>query len=213
MLNKKNEVLSKGFEQFTDAVKQFANSENLGDNSFKDLFNSIAFKDLQDTLSNHNELQNWLQNTVDMRGDVSSGLEDIQKILEEKIHPLLSNLNSFMENFTHLNESQVFMPEVIVPFAQAVHTTANLLGCDSKYQSDEEFVRLTKELSSTTTLKNGFMKVLDAIFKKYPDVKGDMSKNNTLKKFITKVGPPRGRGRPLGSGTRKKNQAKRQKTS
>lgn len=178
MINKKNEVLSKGFEQFSDAIKQFANSENYGDN-LKDLFNSNAFKDLQDTLSNHNELQKWLQNTVDMREDVSSGFNKMQ----EKLDEILSVLSS--------------------------------VGGASSYtnHSEEEFVRLTKELSSTTKLKNGFMKVLDAIFQKYPDVQGDMSKNTTLKKFITRVGPARSRGRPKGSTTKKNNTTKRQRTS
>jgi hypothetical protein len=207
-VNQKNAVFLKGCESLTEAVMKLGDS-GAGNFTFKEILNTHVFKDFQYALSAQNKVNELLNKSDETRSVIRSGFEAVSEQLSE-IAESLESLEKYMYDFTNLDTTHVFLPHLISPFAQTVVEMQSVLRGETNSISHEEFANLEKQLSDTTTDKNGFMKVIQTIFQKFPDVKDDISKNSTMKKFISKLEPGRKRGRPKGSTSKKKN-AKKQK--
>ena len=207
--DQKNAALLKGCESLADAIVKLGDS---GDYTCKEIFNTSVFKEFQSTLAAQNKVKELLDKSDETRSLVVSRLNDVSEQLT-KIEAVFTNLNDYMYDFTHLDETQVFLPDMIVPFAKAVHSTQSYLQGKFHSVSDEQLEDLQKKLSALekklseeTTQKNGFMKVIQFIFEKHPDMKNEVAKHSTHKKFISKLEPGRKRGRPKGSTSKNKKQ-------
>jgi hypothetical protein len=200
--NQKNAALLKGCESLVDAIVKLGDSR---DYTCKEIFNTSVFKDFQSTLAAQNKVKELLDKSDETKSLVVSRLNDVSEQLT-KVEAVLTHLNDYMYDFTHLDETQVFLPNMIVPFAKAVHSTQSFLQGKFHSVSDEQLEDLEKKLSEETRQKNGFMKVIQFIFEKHPDMKNEVAKHSTHKKFISKLEPGRKRGRPKGSTSKNKKQ-------
>jgi hypothetical protein len=205
IINQKNAAFLNGCEILADAIGKLN-----GSGDYKEIFNAPVFKDFQSTLSVQNKLTLLLNKSDETRCLIRSGFSDIEQQLSD-IAEILEKLEKYMYDFTNLDTTHVFLPDLISPFAKAVVKMRSDLRGENNSISHEEFKKQQKELSDTTKQKNGFMKVIRFIFEKHPEVKNVVSKNSTMKKIISKLEPGRKRGRPKGS-TSKKTGVKRQKT-
>lgn len=207
-MNQKNAALLKGCERLADAIGKLSS----GDNNMNEIFNTSVFKDFQLTLAAQNKVKELLDKSDETRSLVLSRLNGVSEQFRT-IEEHLKYIGEYMDDFTNLEDTQVFMPDVIVPFAKAVHsTTSYLRGEFHSVSADKQLEDLQKKLSEETRQKNGFMKVIQFIFEKHPDVKNDVAKHSTHKKFMSKLVPGRKRGRPVGSISKNKKKKQKQKS-
>ena len=202
-MNQKNAALLKGCESLADAIGKLSS----GDNNINEIFNTSVFKDFQLTLAAQNKVKELLDKSDETRSLVLSRLNGVSEQFTT-IEEHLKYISEYMDDFTNLEETQVFMPGIIVPFAKAVHSTTSYLQGEFHSVSDKQLEDLQKKLYEETRQKNGFMKMIQFIFEKNPDVKNDVAKHSTHKKFISKLVSGRKRGRPIGSTS--KNKKKKQ---